>query len=120
MRSQRTLLGTAALLSMLGCQVSARLATAAGGEEGARVPTGQLERLAQRDEKSPSGPEPDPGGLPGFRPNAPSPPAARPAMPDTRGGPAMRSRGVGPADSTTGTSPGGESKGEPKKGSEPK
>ena len=120
MRSQRTFVGAAAMAVILDCQFSASPATAAAGEDGARGAAAQLERLAQRDEKSPSGPEPDPGGLPGFRPNAPSPPAARP-MPETRGGPTMRSRGVAPADSTTGSPPtGSETKGETKKSSEPK
>lgn len=91
MRPQRTLVGAAALALILGGQVSARPAAAAAGGDELRAPAVHLQRLAQREDKSPSGgPEPDPGGLPGYRKEAPSAPAARPMMPETRSGPRLR------------------------------
>ena len=116
MRPQRSLVGTALVALILGGQVSARPAAAAPGGEEVRTPALHLERLAQREDKSPAGPEPDPGGLPGYRKEPPSAPAARPMMPETRGGP--RLQGAPPADSS---SSGSSSKSmEDKKKTEPK
>jgi hypothetical protein len=116
MRPQRTLVGAAALALILGGQALAKPAAATAGGDEAGVQGPQLERLAQRDDKSTGGPEPDPGGLPGFRREMPSAPAARPAMPESFNAPRLRGTAP-PADA--GTSGSSKSK-EDKKKTEPK
>ncbi len=116
MRPQRILVGAAALALVLGSQASAKPAAAAAGGYEVGVQALQLERLAQRDDKSTGGPEPDPGGLPGYRRELPSAPAARPAMPESFNAPRLRGSAP-PADSNTSGS--SKSK-EDKKKTEPK
>jgi hypothetical protein len=70
---------------------------AAAGGDGVKAPPPHLERLAQGGVKPPEGPEPDPGGLPGYRKEMPSGPAARPIMPEMRSAPKPLS--PAPADS---------------------
>jgi len=116
MRPQQTLVGAAVLALMLGSQASAKPAAAAAGGYEVGAPALQLERLAQRDDKSTGGPEPDPGGLPGYRRELPSAPAARPAMPESFD--ASRLRGSAPS---AGSDTSGSSKSkEDKKKTEPK
>jgi hypothetical protein len=91
---------------MLAGQISSRPAAAAAGRDEARAPAiWHVPRLAQgNDNKWLGKSEPDPGGLPGFRKEAPdaSAPAARPMVPETRSGPKFHKSA--PADSGTSAS----------------
>jgi hypothetical protein len=80
-----------AMLMLAGPIIATPVAAAAGGDGAARAEAvWRHPRLAQgNDNKWLGKSEPDPGGLPGFRKEAPdaSAPAARPMVPETRGGP---------------------------------
>jgi hypothetical protein len=116
MRPQRILIGAGLMALMLGGEVPAGPATAIPGSGEASGPTVRhLPRLAQRGEKWTGSPEPDPGGLPGYRKEAPSAPAARPMVPETRGGPQFdRAPAAEPGYSASSKSKEDKSKDEPK------
>jgi hypothetical protein len=99
-------MGAGLVALILGGQLSSGPAAAAVGGDDVRAHAVRHGlRLAQgNDNKWLGKSEPDPGGLPGFRKEAPdaSAPAARPMVPETRGGPKFHKSA--PADSGTSAS----------------
>jgi len=104
MRPQPVLMGAGLAMLVLAGPVAATPAAGVGDDASAAAVL-QHQRLAQRnDNKWLGNPDPDPGGLPGYRKEAPeaSAPAARPMEPQTRGGPKFHKSA--PSDSETSAS----------------